>query len=431
VGKPTQSRDENGQVTSFSYDDRGRTTRVEAPDGGRTETLYNDAPIPRSIETRILDGSGTPIRKIEFFDGLNRSIKTRTFGEGQKPVLVFQAYDAMGRNVRERGPCFADGNDNCAGEHPWEERRYDLFGRALSFTRPDGRYGTTRAEVAYSGLAMTVTDPDDARKTMHFDHLGRIARVVEHTGAGDSATRYDYNAVGDLLRITRPGGLTLAYEVDWRGLTTRMHDPDMGSWSYEYDGNSNKVRQVDAKGQAITWTYDALNRIAVKSFSTGQPAVQYLYDDPSVANGRGRLSAVANESVTTRVRAYDPLGRKLEEEKRIAGYPGTFTTIHSYDLAGRLSGMVYPVDGYEVRYRYYPGTEILREVSGLAENRPGEDLVAEFESYRPDGKIGYIAFGNGTATTYTYDPLSARLNGIRTQDAHTGPAGRRGRVFIY
>jgi YD repeat-containing protein len=33
VGKPTQSRDENGQVTSFSYDDRGRTTRVETPDG--------------------------------------------------------------------------------------------------------------------------------------------------------------------------------------------------------------------------------------------------------------------------------------------------------------------------------------------------------------------------------------------------------------
>jgi RHS repeat-associated protein len=421
TGKPTRSRDENGQVTSSSYDDRGRTIRVDLPDGGRTETIYNDAAVPRFAETRVFDGSGTPIRKIEFFDGLSRLIRTRTYGEGQKPILVTRSYDAMGRSVLERGPCFADGNGNCAGEHPWEERQYDLFGRVVRFTRPDGRYGTTRAAMAYSGLAMTVTDPDEARQTMHFDHLGRVTRVVEHADGGDVATDYDHNAAGDLLRVTRPGNLVLEYEYDWRGLTTRMHDPDMGTWSYAYDGNGNKVSQTDAKGQTISWTYDALNRVKTRTYSTGQAAVQYRYDDPSVPNGRGRLSSAATASVALYRRAYDSMGRTLEEERRIAGYPGAFTTHYGFDPAGRPSAMVYPGDGYEVRYRYYPGTELLGEVTGTAEGQPGEELLAEFESYRPDGKIGYMALGNGTATTYAYDPLSTRLTGIRTQDAHTGP----------
>src|SRR5258706_12663434 len=47
-----------------------------------------------------------------------------------------------------------------------------------------------------------------------------------------------------------------------------MDDPDMGVWSYVYNGLGNLVTQIDAKSQAIDFYYDALNRMKVKTYHT-------------------------------------------------------------------------------------------------------------------------------------------------------------------
>ena len=110
------------------------------------------------------------------------------------------------------------------------------------------------------------------------------------------------------------------------------------------------------------------------------------------------------------------MGRPLSISKTFTGNPAVYTTRNDYDLASNLLAMTYPVDGYRVDYGYHPGTRLLKRVRGM----DGIEF-AELEDYSPDGKIGYIYQGNGTATTFSYDPTSTRLSAIRIQAPNVDP----------
>ncbi|AWX92702.1 hypothetical protein DPM13_04550 [Paracoccus mutanolyticus] len=47
-----------------------------------------------------------------------------------------------------------------------------------------------------------------------------------------------------------------------------------------YDANNNLLRQTDAKGQVIAFTYDALNRVTRKQVGSGAGRVEtrFTYD---------------------------------------------------------------------------------------------------------------------------------------------------------
>ena len=70
--------------------------------------------------------------------------------------------------------------------------------------------------------------------------------------------------------------------------------------------------------------------------------------------------------------------------KLIAGNATTDTTQYSYDLSGKLTGMVYP-DTTSISYNYYPGSGLLQNVM------TGSYQYAVFSNYQPTGKIGTIS----------------------------------------
>ncbi len=94
-----------------------------------------------------------------------------------------------------------------------------------------------------------------------------------------------------------------------------MTDPDMGYWEYNYDANGNLTYQKDAKNQAITFQYDALNRITKKDYLTGTDII-YTYDDASSTNPKGRLTTLTDASGTEKF-YYDKLGRTIKTIKTI------------------------------------------------------------------------------------------------------------------
>ena len=118
---------------------------------------------------------------------------------------------------------------------------------------------------------------------------GRVVQVTEYSDAGELQTYYEYNAAGDLLKVTDALGNETDIDYDSLGRKTDMNDPDMGAWQYTYDANGNLKTQTDAKNQTITFGYDAGNRVTSKSYTTGDPTVTYTYDEPSISNGIGRL----------------------------------------------------------------------------------------------------------------------------------------------
>ena len=133
-------------------------------------------------------------------------------------------------------------------------------------------------------------------------------------------------------------------------------------------------------------------------------------------NGIGRLYSISNTDVTTTYEAYDKMGRELEIKNEIVGAPETsYTTVYTYDKAGRQSSVKYP-DNYDLYYTYYPGTDLIEYV----ENSSAHKYVI-FDNYEPSGKIGDIAYGNNTETSYTYDLWSTRLKDYQTLDKNLDP----------
>ncbi|MCP4610053.1 MAG: hypothetical protein GY845_15200, partial [Planctomycetes bacterium] len=331
-GKARWQKDENNNVTYYGFDDFGRVTQVDYPDGGQVITVYGDydpsSSSPSYVFTQVLENdSGSKIPGVEYFDGFGRTLQTVALGEAGKTIIMRMYYDKMGRNNLTKGPFFSTDvlypivpPAIC----PQTQTEFDTRGRPDKTISYDssGKYRTYReieATISYSALSTTVTDPDDNIKTETKDSLGRIIEVEEHNGA---KTEYNYNAAGDMTSLVDAHGNVTTIWYDTLGRKTSMTDPDMGTWIYEYDSNGNLTDQIDANGHKIKFTYDELGRVTKKEYPwTSDPTVTYQYDGDTCPNGKGRLFKVikSNPKVEIKYGEYDEMGRVISSSKWIDG----------------------------------------------------------------------------------------------------------------
>ncbi len=423
-GRIAEKKDQNGNYTTYDYDCFGRRAHICYPDGGETLKTYTDDVVPRIVLTQVKE-SASPlsyINKYEYFDGLSRPVQTVTFGENASPIATKWTYDEMGRISRIDGPFFAAGNaypQTPPASYHYQDITYDYRNRPTDIVEPDGTYGpVTKVRYDYSGFSTTITDADNSMKTETRDYLGRIVEVEEHIGAGQITT-YSYNAAGDLCSIVDAASNTTTYIYDLLGRKIEMDDPDLGSWSFAYDANDNLTQQTDSEYQTITMTYDELNRILTKTYSTGDPTVYYFYDNAT--HGKPYLYQVSRGATSTTYAAYDAMGRPTTITRIIDG-AGPYTTGYQYDLSGKTAAITYP-DSTTITYTYHAG-------SGLIDNvMQGVTPYASFVNYTPEGKIGLVDYGNSTTTTYTYDAESTRLTDIVTHDSQNTSLQQR--IYAY
>jgi YD repeat-containing protein len=172
--------------------------------------------------------------------------------------------------------------------------------------------------------------------------------------------------------------------------------------SYTYDPAGNLISKTDANGNTITYTYDALNRLAGIHFPDPAQDITYTYDEG--ANGKGRLTGMTDPSGTY-VYAYDALGNLITEEKTIEGV--TYTTQYAYDAAGVLTGMTYP-DERSVTYELDTAGRVTR-VTTTKDTLTS--TLAENISYLPFGPLQTLTYGNGTLLNNAFDQ-QYRLSGM-------------------
>jgi YD repeat-containing protein len=110
IGKPVDTEDPNGVVTSLFYDDvLDRLTKISLPDGGRTTHSYVDAhQCGPYVETRtLLDASGREADSYQFVDGLGRPYRAFVYEnqDTDNPYLTVDTqYDGMGRGWSVSNP---------------------------------------------------------------------------------------------------------------------------------------------------------------------------------------------------------------------------------------------------------------------------------------------------------------------------------------
>jgi RHS repeat-associated protein len=448
TGLPASRTDANGHTTTYTYDPLGRVASITGPyeqgTGNATVSFeyFPTAPNYAYAVGRHFDAfnPGDTIDTVVFIDGQGRETQTkqdatifRAAGLPAEDVMVVSGavtYDGLGRPVRESHP-FEEPLGK-AGIYNGDSSPYvttmawDLRDRVTAITRPDGAVTSTAYTYGDAGFGAQLfvtatTDPLGKTLTAYSDGSDNVFGMFESAGGLSNETRYAYDVLDQLIRVTDNAGNQTALAYDMLGRRVSVDTPDSGLREYTYDAAGNLVVAVDpvsrAAGQQVTYEYD-FERLTDIRYQDGTPDVHYTYGAAGApGNGAGRVVATV-DGATDRVLTYDPLGLVASEtntmlvhnlnegiEERL-----TFETSFTYDGFGRLATMTYP-DGEVVRHDYDSGG-LLRSVAGEKAGHlyPYVDRLEydEFNDRR------FVRYGNGVETAYEYDPMVRWLGRINT-----------------
>jgi len=445
-GKISESADFNGHKTSYHYDSFGRYTKVIKPGDSEsfpsqryiyemsdptrellyqygengTLTLSNHSPRPSAIITKILENVGEEktFDTIQYLDGAGR--KLAKVEEGEIGFIVKEAVllNARGKAKHEFLPFTSTTSTyQVPGLSKANTQvKYDATLREVLRTNPVTDQGASQNSKLYLPLQITQIDENSHRKTLFHDGRERIVKVHEYNDSELYITRYQYDILGNLVKITDAQNNIKTMDFDGLARKTFMNDPDKGEMTYLYNDAGNLIQTTDAKGQVINYTYDHANRILSEDYidQTGlAPDVAYAYDQPSddypsTQNTQGKLSWVTDLS-GGEFFSYDERGNRIWHVKRIKdGSTDTrdYLDQTGYDAMDRKINSTYP-DGSVVTFIYND--------QNLLESIPGYLPNIDYEANNQYTSITYV---NGIVTTYTYDKRQ-RLKTLFTENSTT------------
>jgi YD repeat-containing protein len=289
-------------------------------------------------------------------------------------------------------------------------RTHDELGRLLSSIGAGSQ--TTAYAYDKNDNVTSITDPLSGVTAQAYDALDRL---ISSTDPATEVTAYGYDDRDHLTAVTDARGVQTAYVVDGFGRVIQTASPDGGTTVYVYDKADNLTEKTDGRGVVTQYSYDALNRITSKTFPAASAEnVGYSYDDATSGHfGIGRLDTITDESGSTAF-IYDSRGNVVQETRTIAGT--AYVTQYVYDVADRLTQMVYP-SGRIVSY----ARDTLGRVTAVTTQASASAAPATIASniaYRPFGPIASMLYDNGLTRSYSYDS-DYLLADLVTGDADT------------
>lgn len=399
---------EDRQTTSH-YDEFGRQKKIEYPDDSTKDYEYKI----ESGKNFIRVSSSMMPTVTSYYDNLDRIYK-EVVDDNTTKIITRTYYDSAGRLWRETLP-HHEGAAEKYTEYNYETNR----GRIALTTHSDG----TKKRVSYQGFKQVQTTETAAgevisKKEITNDGMGYLRKVVEYNdlATGNAGTtEYDYDLFGNLIWMQGPMGNQIQIYYDDLGRKISIDDPYMGSWEYRYDAAGNLEWQKDADGRITEMTYDELNRLDTIDYLETGRQIKYDYDEDRVGfYNTGALTTITATEPGAMVNSiqynYDKMGRNEEVTRNIDG--AEYTTRSQYDLAGRVVLLTYPGTGPKIEYTYHGMGYLERVYEKIDENNKKE--LARYQRNNALGQIDSLTYGNGTTTSYTYNPASHRLDTLVT-----------------
>lgn len=421
LGRPVDVEDANGIVVSSYYNDSlDRSTQVIlAANGTNTPSNKNQTTITYDdinqiiTTTKDLNAYGDNLLKSQIvYDSFGRPIESRKYENSTSYIAIDTQYDALGR------PYLVSDPYRSADPINWTSTLYDSFGRVVSITTPDGASINT----SYSGNQITMSDQALKQRKSVSDALGRLSQVIEDPSGLNYQTFYSYDALGNLI-LVRQGGQTRTFTYDSLSRLTSTINPENGKISYSYDPNNNLIQKTDARGVISNMTYDALNRIQLKTYSVASistpdattavsatSAVNYYYDDysklpsgaPSLAGGtpKGRLiGATYGGGAQGTYYQYDTIGRIAKSQQLVGA--GSYPTTYTYNLA---SGVLREQRKNRINAMTYDSAGRLASISSSAYPPfTAGDSISNSMQYTAFGGLTSENYGNGLIHSILYN----------------------------
>jgi RHS repeat-associated protein len=203
------------------------------------------------------------------------------------------------------------------------------------------------------------------------------------TNAKGSTTRYEYDALGRLIKKLLPLGM---------------------SELYTYDQVGNLVTRTDYRGKQTTYDYDSMDRLTARrpDSTLGEVPITFTYTE----TGQRRTMSDAS-GITTYT--YDVRDRLISKETP----QGTLTYTH--DATGGLTGMVSSnADGVSVNYEY----DDAYRLTAVKDNRTGSASTTSY-TYDTVGNLASTTRANGVRSDYTYNSINRLLNLVNGKSGAT------------
>ena len=353
-----QSSTTDGAVTSLEYDKVGNVTKLVAPDNTAVSYVYNTI----NELMQIKSASGT--MRFRWLAG---------------KVIAIDI------------DCALNGLDgNCYSQ----QRGYDDLNRlseVVSTIKSSKPFYVKAQYFTYDNNndLITSTDGKSNKTSFGWDELQRLSQV---TDAKNGYTKYSYDntqSISNPSGITDAKGSVTSYVNNGLDNLLKLISPDSGTHNYTaYDANGNLLSQADAKGQLVSYSYDALNRPKTINYS-GDAGSNTIFTYDSGSNAVGRLTKVQTANSSNSY-YYDARGNTLSDVQRIAG--ADYTIGYGYDKADNLTNIVYPSKA-QVAYIYTSGQLSKILVNGKAIN----------VTHLPFGPINNIEFPNGVSEKIGYN----------------------------
>jgi RHS repeat-associated protein len=418
TGLVTSTTDPNSQTTSFAYDDMLRPASVTYPDGGqeiitRQETTF---PFTATLTKAIITTPVVNYVTTNTFDGLGR-VTESLVTDPQANIETDITYDADGRKSTVSNP-YRLTTDSTYGITTYQ---YDALNRTTLVIPPDGTASSDNTSIKYCGSSTLVTDQAGHWRRSTADGLGRLVEVDEPNSAtatvaacpasGDPTwvTTYSYDALNDLTNVVQGGSHNRSFVYDSLKRLTSSTNPEAGTVTYTYDADGNVLTKTDARSITITYGYDVLNRMTGKTYSNGDPAVTYTYDQSaclgqSACYNTGRRTSMTDASGSESW-AYDEMGRELAEQRITNSL--TKSTAYTYNLDGTLATLTYP-SGRIITYTTDPverPSEVADVANGInyALGTCSDGTDSDGVCYAPQGAVALIDNGASLATTTIYN----------------------------
>ena len=389
--KPVSTRNANGVISSYTYNDPlDRLT--EAAKAG-VHTLYQYPDVNTVVRYQDQDSTHTGAQGLQtrtIYDGFGRISETQTREDSSHYIAVDTTYNALGLVGAVSNP-YRPGDRVL-----WTSTIPDALGRTAQVQQPDG----TVVQTLYTGNTTTVADEASLKKTYTYDGLSRLVNVIEDPAGQNLATSYVYDALGDLTSVTQgtcSNCQQRSFTYDGLGRLATARNPETGLSSYVYDAAGNLKAKTNARNVTLSYSYDELERVLQKSASDS--TVSYTYDTSALGVGLPATVSASTGNIVTlnSFSSYDSFGRITGNSQVVNGMPYPFS--YSYNFAGALVSETYP-SGRTVTTSYDAANRPV-QVDGTLQNQIKNYVNAV--AYAAHGALQSYSYGNGLARTYQYN----------------------------
>lgn len=258
------------------------TTSIKTPNGLTavitTETVtdppaYDDNYKPWNLWTLTNKVTVNGRTSTSVFDKTANTI-TATSAAGRKSMSFL---DEKGRVVKEQAPGFVD-----------TSYTYDTRGRLTQVSEGEGAdLRTASLEYDARGNINKVTDALGRQVSFEYDPVGRVTKQTLTDGR---QIIYSYDASGNVTTITPPGRPAHGFAYNGEDLQTQYTPPPAGlatpQTQYVYNLDKELTKVVRPDGQSVDFEYDK-TKGRLNALKTPHGTYSYAYDDKS-----GNLTSV-------------------------------------------------------------------------------------------------------------------------------------------